>query len=418
MRYDRPTLDSSLSIEDRILLCVAHPHVTPERQEQLTRLLTAPLDWEHLVALAERHEVVPLLSRHLRAVSAETGPEAVREALTVRMRENLVRNLHLQQELLRVLAALNQAALPVMPLKGPWLGELLYGDETLRMTGDLDLLMQPRDLEAAEQVLKELGYRRGRPREHEEESYHYTFVNDERRALPVTVELHWDIVRAHIARHDMAEVWSAATRGVWHGREIWTMAAPDLFLILCQNAAKDTFGFLKQLVDVALVVERFGETWSWSALAHTIRTARMRTRVYLTVALVQQLCGSQIPADFLEAIRPPRGISWHVGQTLLRRRGGVLHTARADIGPPFNPILTLLWEDSWRGKVRHLRRLIFPPASYQARWTGQSPATSLWWRYPLWRYPLWLGQVFGHFFRFLLHFGSRHTSNKSHCVEK
>ncbi len=377
------------------------------------KLLTAPLDWERLVALAERHEVLPLLSRHVGAVPAEMVPEAVRAVLATRVRENLVRNLHLQQELLRVLAALNQATLPVMPLKGPWLGELLYGDVTLRMTGDLDLLIQPRDLDAAEQVLADLGYRRGRPREHEEESYHYTFVRDDRHALPVTVELHWDIVRAHIARRDMAEVWSTATRGQWHGREIWTMSTPDLFVILCQNAAKDTFGFLKQLVDVALVIERWGATWSWAALAHTIRTTQMRTRVYLTISLTQQLLGSQIPADFLEAIRPPRGISWHVGQYLLRRRGGVLHTARVDVGPPFNPILTLLWEDGLRGKLRHLRRLIFPPASYQARWTGQSPATSLWWRYPL-----WLGQVFGHIFRFLPHFGIRQTSKKSHYVEK
>ncbi|NOT58584.1 MAG: nucleotidyltransferase family protein, partial [Deltaproteobacteria bacterium] len=402
-----------LGVEDRVLLCSAHPQVTPERYEQLTKLLASVLDWEQIVALAERHEIVPLLSRYLHAVPLEMVPDTVRKTLAVLMRENLVRNLYLQQELLRVLAALNQAALPVMPLKGPWLSELLYGDVTLRMTGDLDLLVRPHDLEAAEQILQELGYRRGRPREHEEESYHYTFVSDDRRALPVTVELHWDIVRAHIARRDMAEVWSGATRGEWHGREIWTMAPPDLFLILCQNAAKDTFGFLKQLVDVALVIERWGATWSWAALAHTIRTARMRTRVYLTVSLTRQLLGSQVPADFLAAIRPPPGISWHVGQTLLRWRGGVLHTARADVGPPFNPILTLLWEDSWRGKVRHLRRLIFPSASYQARWTGQSPATSLWRRYPL-----WLSQVFGHFFRFLPHFGIRHTSNKSHCVEK
>jgi Uncharacterised nucleotidyltransferase len=413
MWRERPALPESwLSIEDRVLLCVAHPYMTPERHEQLTMLLTSPLDWDQVVALAERHEVVPLLSRHLHAVSAETVPDAVRATLAVRMRENLVRNLHLQQELLRVLTALNDAALPVMPLKGPWLGELLYGDVTLRTTGDLDLLVQPHDLDSAEQVLQDLGYTRGRPREHEEESYHYTFVYDDRRTRPVFVELHWDIVRAHIARHDMENVWRAAARSEWHGREIWTMAAPDLFLILCQNAAKDTFGFLKQLVDVALVIERYGATWSWAVLAHTIRTAQMRTRVYLTVFLVQRLLGGQIPADFLEAIHPPQGISWHVGQHLFRRRGGVLHTARADVGPPLNPLLTLLWEDSLRGKLRHLRRLVFPPASYQARWTGQSSSTSLWW----W-YPLWIGQALRYAFRFFLRCVIN-TRNKHKPVEQ
>ena len=406
-------LEPWLSLEDRVLLCSAHPHVTPERLDQLIVLLTSPLDWAHVVALAERHEVVPLLSRHLQAVPAETVPDAVRETLAVRMRERLGRNLQLQREVLRVLGAFNHATIPVIPLKGPWLGELLYGDVTFRTTGDLDLLVQQHDLDSAEQVLKDLGYTRGRHREHEEESYHYTFVCDDQRTLPVLVELHWDIVRAHIARHDMADVWNAASRGEWHEREIWTMSAPDLFLILCQNAAKDTFGFLKQLVDVALVIERYGATWSWSALAHTIRTAQMRTRVYLTVFLTQQLLGSQIPADFLVAIRPPRGISWHVGQYLFHRRGGVLHTARADVGPPLNPILTLLWEDTPRGKLRHLRRLVFPSASYQARWTGQSVSTPLWW----W-YPLWIGQALRYAFRFLLRYVISNVQNNRRSAEK
>lgn len=408
MRRDRPTLPERwLSLEDQVLLCTADPHVTPERQKQLSLLLTSPLDWERVVTLAERHEVVPLLSRYLQAVPAEMVPDAVREILAVRTRENLVRNLQLQRELLRVLGALNYATIPVIPLKGPWLGEFLYGDVALRTTGDLDLLVWRKDLDRAEQVLKDLGYTYGRPREHEEESYHYTFVRDDQRTLPVLVELHWDIVRAHIARCDMEDVWKAASRNEWHGREIWTMSAADLFLILCQNAAKDTFGFLKQLVDIALVIERYDAMWSWSALAHTIRTAQMRTRVYMTVSLTQQLLGSRIPADFLVAIRPQHGISWHVAQYLFRRRGGVLHTQRVDVGPPLNPILTLLWEDSLRGKLRHIRRLVFPPYSYRARWTSLPPSSSVWW----W-YLLWIRQVLRHLARFLLRLVSRSESNE------
>src|SRR5581483_8569352 len=308
-------------------------------------------------------------------------------------REYVVWNLHLHGELLRLLAVFNRATIPVMPLKGLWLADLLYGDVTLRPTGDLDLLVRKEYLAHAERLLRESGYAHGRLREHEEDSYHYTFVRADHRTAPVTVELHWDIVRTHIARRDIEEVWSAASCGEWHGRKIWTMSGPDLFLILSENATKDTFGFFKQVVDVGLLIERYGPTWSWSALARTVQAAHLRTRVFLTLCLAQELCGSQVPGDFLAAIRPPQGLSWRVGVRLLRRRGGVLHAARADTGPPLNTILTLLWEDSWRGKLRHFRRLVRPPSSYHARRINVPPSASAWRWYPLWiRYAV--GQAF------------------------
>jgi len=346
--------------------------------------------------------MLPLLHQYLQAVPASGVPHTIMTTLASGAREYVVWNLHLHNELLRLLAVFNHANIPVMPLKGPWLAGLLYGDVTLRPTGDLDLLVRKEHLAKAERLLRESSYMHGRLREHEGDSYHYTFVRADHYTAPITVELHWDIVRTHIARRDIEEVWSAASRNEWHEREIWTMSTPDLFLILCENAAKDTFGFFKQLVDIGLLIERFGATWSWSALAQTIQAAHLRTRVFLTLCLTHELCDSQVPGDFLTAIRPPQGVSWSVGIRLFRRRGGVLHATRADIGPPLNTILTLLWEDSWRGQLRHLHRLVLPPAGYQARWTAL-PSSSSAWRW----YPLWIGHTIGQALRLLVRMSNR-----------
>lgn len=57
-----------------------------------------------------------------------------------------------------ILAALAGASVETVALKGPVLGERLYGDPTLRIAWDLDLMVARRDLPAAMAVLDGLGF--------------------------------------------------------------------------------------------------------------------------------------------------------------------------------------------------------------------------------------------------------------------
>jgi len=51
---------------------------------------------------------------------------------------------------------------------------------------------------------------------------------------------------------------------------------------------------------------------------------------------------------------------------------------------PMGTILGFLWEDSWRGKVRHLRRMLLPSAGLRSRRTGLPVTTAAVWGYPSW----------------------------------
>jgi hypothetical protein len=69
---------------------------------------------------------------------------------------------------------------------------------------------------------------------------------------------------------------------------------------------------------------------------------------------------------------------------LFRWRGGVLHSPPASLTGPLMAFLMFLWEDSLRGKLRHLRRNLFPSASLRARWTSLPPSSSIFRWYPVW----------------------------------
>ena len=381
---------SALSREDQLLLCGAPPLLTTEQVRRLTALLTSSLNWSELLDQADRHAVVPMLHRHVCAMSTNILPEEVKAALAQRSRAGLVWNLHLRHELIKLLGLFNEANLPVMPLKGLYLGSLLYDDPLLRPTSDLDLLVQPAHLPAIEQMMEKAGWIRLPPEEQGAE-YHVSYVMTGGNDGTVTVELHIDFGEAYVAGLDIQSVWATASPAQWEGRSIWTMEPSDLLLSLCLHAVKDGLGSLRSLLDITLFLERFGRDLPWQKLAQRITDDKIGTPIYVTLLHCCELLDASVPAEFLDAIRPRRKLSWPCSQALLRWRGGVLHADPAMLTGPVIALQMLLWEDSVRGKLRHLRRNLFPSARLRARWTSLSPSSS-----PVRQYLAWIWEACRH----------------------
>ena len=48
-----------------ILLLCTTASISPERKEQISRLLAGTVDWEHMLNLAELHDVTPLIAYNI-----------------------------------------------------------------------------------------------------------------------------------------------------------------------------------------------------------------------------------------------------------------------------------------------------------------------------------------------------------------
>ena len=75
-----------------------------------------------------------------------------------RMRD-VQRNLALAAETIRLVIALKQKGVRVIPFKGAVLSTIAFGNLTSRQPGDIDLLVRPEDVEKAASVLNDLSYR-------------------------------------------------------------------------------------------------------------------------------------------------------------------------------------------------------------------------------------------------------------------
>lgn len=134
------------------LLCVAIG-----RPERLAGEQLDTLDWGAVIDGALRHRVAPLL---LKALDSDRVPADRFEALRRRGVAGARRCLGWLCETDRILRILGEAGIRALVLKGCALSLQLYGDPSLRQSGDIDLLIEPGRLWEADEIILRLGYRR------------------------------------------------------------------------------------------------------------------------------------------------------------------------------------------------------------------------------------------------------------------
>lgn len=374
-----------LSREEQALLCAARPILSQPRRDRLAALMTGPLDWPAFIAQADRHGVAPMLYGHLRGLPSGLVPPPVLEALAQLARAALAWNLRLRHELHRLLGLFEEAGIPVVPLKGPLLGDLFYEEPMLRPTADLDLLVRPEHRTAAGELLQRAGLFRY-PDHEQGAEYHVSYGTTAGEG--VVVELHSGLAEDHVAGLDLDAIWASALWTDWEGRRVRTMAPPHLLVYLCLHAVKDGLASLRPLLDITLLLERVGGRLPWEPISRTVHEAGVRRPVFLALIHCRDLLDAPVPAEFLDAIRPRPAPGWLLGLALFRWRGAVLHAAPALLTGPVMALQRLLWEDSLAGQLRHLRRNLLPSPELRGRWMAQ-PADG-----PLLRwYPAWLWTV-------------------------
>src|SRR5438094_7047511 len=108
-----------MNTEQRILCLAARTVSEPISERQLLALLRGPVDWEQLWTQGRLHEVLPLLTATLRRLASQVPiSDAWMARAQRRFYATMLRNTTLTDELLRVLAALRQAEVAALPVKG------------------------------------------------------------------------------------------------------------------------------------------------------------------------------------------------------------------------------------------------------------------------------------------------------------
>ena len=115
------------------------------------------LEWGNLVYLARRHRVQGLAWNAL-ASHADHIPSNAKEALSADARLIAATNLAIARECGALLETFQQANIPLLFVKGLTVGALVYRTPMMKMGWDIDLLIDPADLDLAASLLLQRGY--------------------------------------------------------------------------------------------------------------------------------------------------------------------------------------------------------------------------------------------------------------------
>ena len=280
--------------ELEVLLSCARRHVADPGAQRIRELVTGPFDWRELARLAQRHKLRPLVFRNLQAVCPESLSRSSFADALRDYRDYRARNRSLTRELQQVFSLLEGNDVATVPFKGPTLGSLAYGDPDLRQFADLDILIQPRDIPRARELLLSLGYRpRGRQEPALRQSrswYEYSLVRP-----GVLLELHWSYgIRCVSLPRDPSAVRGRAKPVCVEKASIPTLCPEDAVVMLCAQGFKSHWDRLKFVVDLAELMRTHSEL-DWHLVLE--ESSDLRRMLYLGLSLARDLGGATIPQE-------------------------------------------------------------------------------------------------------------------------
>jgi putative nucleotidyltransferase-like protein len=270
--------------EDRILFACARQELEDEHREAIAReCRLRAIDWERLVATAERHGVAPIVGVNLaRSAAAHGLPAALALRLELALYENAAVKERDAARLKGALAHLAAAGLEALLLKGAALDLLVYDQPGWVVSRDIDLAVRrvsgaplPRDDWEVRRPLYALGI------ECDALSHHDVTMNG---LLPVHFERIWRDARPVEVR----------------GAKALVMAPEDLLISLTINACRKRFLHLKALFALAEAARRLAI--DWDGVASRARADGVEGIVYAALLLARQTLGCPAPADLPAAL--------------------------------------------------------------------------------------------------------------------
>jgi hypothetical protein len=257
-------------------------------------------------------KLLPLVHRSLVALGID-DPELPR--MKGLHRHHWYKNQQLLQHVSPALAALSDAGIPTMALKGVPLGLTYYDDLGFRPMADLDLLVPFTRFREAVGVLDRLGFG-GDPIT--EPALRYFHSRSSVNANGIEIDLHF-LVHEALGLRGVPAAWARDFWGVDIGLdEFWSRAIPlqvagaattapaaeDLLLhVLVHGAGNHSGAPLRWIADAVTIIERSGSSLDWNRVVQQASSRHVGPAIQETIAYLDDAGFATIPSATITAIR-------------------------------------------------------------------------------------------------------------------
>jgi len=295
--------------QELIIACVAGKN-GQEADNAIRKHCSRELNWSAFIQEALEQGVLPLVYHRLTSVCPDITPAIYLEQLRRHYQLNALRNFLLSQEMIRLINLFEKKTIAVIPLKGPFWSEILFGNLALRQCTDIDLVIQSKDVETAAKILVFLGYQPDPKHQLNWEAHYY------KPGTPYVVDLHWGFsnlslrkTRDATFRFDVNAMWRRLEKAKFLNEKMNHFQAEDMLMIACQDSVKEfwknKWPQLKWIYDVSRIVELHPKM-DWDRI--NIKAGRLgyQRLLYLSLGLAKRIFDTQLPQPIVQRIDADR----------------------------------------------------------------------------------------------------------------
>ncbi|MGZ7119679.1 MAG: nucleotidyltransferase domain-containing protein, partial [Methanobacterium sp.] len=250
--------------EDELLLYCIQTDLNNEIRDKIVSLINKDLDWHYLIEMASWHRLRPILYHNLNSICPEKVPEDVLTELKYHYNDNILKNLLLTGELIKILELLNSNGIDVIPYRGPALAILAYGNITLREFNDLDLYINKKDVPKASCILTKNGYINTLKLKGQQEEAYLKFQREYAFKKDIKIEIKWNIMPSHFTTPEEKEAiyYLDSRKNIQIlDSNIETLAIEELIILLSVHNVSHYWSDLSMMSDILALIKSNDINW-------------------------------------------------------------------------------------------------------------------------------------------------------------
>ena len=334
--------------EGRLLVLCARTTINSFVRVEVEDLVGEAIDWEEVWRLSKAHGVAPLVYRALSAICPSAVPAPIHDAFRRHLQSNPLLNSVWVKELAAILNAFTVKGIRAIPLDGLTLAQTAYGDQSLRECTSLDLVVDKASISLASQVLWSQGYHLIDSEKNGDNEAGGACHCFRKRNGVIAVNLQWAVAQRHFSfRLDRVEFWEKLKPIHLPSLGIMSLTPEDLLIVLCARGAKEAWGKLQGICDIAELVRR-RPALDWSRVLFQADGWGCRGMVMLGLAMARKLYDITLPRAVLHELDENAEMSilvQHMPEQFLKNPSQGINAKCAEG-------LYLILKDSWWGRCK------------------------------------------------------------------
>ncbi|MFA5390917.1 MAG: nucleotidyltransferase family protein [Candidatus Omnitrophota bacterium] len=267
------------------------------------------MDWEKFKALIAYHELYPFVYAAIKK-SAWPISGDLEKFLDHHYYLTLMRAQNFWQEFLTIAEAFRAEKATMAPIKGISSLADIYRDKPFRPMADIDILVKEEEFTKARGILSNLGYEAdlGDLREEYWLKKHceLTFSKKKQNRSGV-VDVHFRLDAKRSNAFILPHLWERTREISMDGHTVRLLSQEDqLFCLALHQRRFGGKGFcLKNVFDLAMTLEKFGNAFDWDYVIREAQAWKMRAAVFFILFQAKSLFDATVPESVWKRMNIP-----------------------------------------------------------------------------------------------------------------